>query len=172
VQEALSYSLVDSPLGRLLLAATNRGLRWVSLGDEEESLVAELRAAFPGAELQRDDAVLSEAASALVEHLSDGQPLPDLPLDAPASAFQWRVWEALRAIPYGQTRSYGQLAALLGQPAAVRAVAAACAANPLAVVIPCHRAVGSDGALTGYRWGLARKMALLQAEAGLLPLGL
>jgi AraC family transcriptional regulator of adaptative response/methylated-DNA-[protein]-cysteine methyltransferase len=160
-----------SSLGRLLIAATERGLCAVILGDSDEEVLAQLRTQFPAAEIAPD----GRLDSALANVLSQFTPHPaalDLPLDLRATAFQMRVWEALRRIPRGQTRSYAQLAGELGQPTAVRAVARACATNPVAVVIPCHRVIGSDGKLTGYRWGVERKRKLLELEissTGTLP---
>lgn len=152
-----------SPLGRLLIAATERGLCSVILADSDEELLAQLRIQFPAAAIGADAGL----ASALEQVLSQFTPHPaalDLPLDLRATAFQMRVWEALRRIPRGETRSYAQLARELGQPTAVRAVARACATNPVAVVVPCHRVIGSDGKLTGYRWGIERKNRLLEIE--------
>ncbi len=160
----MGYTVVDSPLGRLLVAATERGVSAVSLGDRDEELEAGLRKEYPSAEIYRDDAGLSPWASLLVGHLSGRQPHLDLPLDVRATAFRWQVWQQLRSIPFGDTRSYGEIARSLGRPAAVRAVARACAANPLALVIPCHRAVRQDGDPGGYRWGTERKRLLLARE--------
>jgi AraC family transcriptional regulator of adaptative response/methylated-DNA-[protein]-cysteine methyltransferase len=132
------------------------------------ALASELRAEFPRAALSRDDAALADVA-ALVSDLAAGRRRPEaetLPLDVHATAFRRRVWEALRRIPAGETRSYGQIAAAVGAPGAARAVGSACAANPVAVVVPCHRVIGSDGSLHGYAYGLARKRQLLDAEAG------
>jgi AraC family transcriptional regulator of adaptative response/methylated-DNA-[protein]-cysteine methyltransferase len=159
----ISYTIADSPLGRLLVAATDRGVCFVSLGDDD-ALESALAGEFPAAKIDRDDAVLGQAVEAIVRHLSGEQQQIDLPLDVCATAFQRRVWETLRAIPYGQTRSYRQVAETLGQPTAARAVARACATNPVALVIPCHRVVGEGGDLRGYRWGIDRKRALLERE--------
>jgi AraC family transcriptional regulator of adaptative response/methylated-DNA-[protein]-cysteine methyltransferase len=160
----IRFSVVACPLGRLLLAGTDRGVCAVYLGDADGPLEATLRQEFPAAEVARDDAGLNEWAAAVVDHLRGGQPHLDLPLDVQATAFQWRVWQELRAIPYGSTRSYRAVAEALGQPSAARAVARACATNPVSVVIPCHRVVREDGGLGGYRWGLPRKQALLAQE--------
>jgi AraC family transcriptional regulator of adaptative response/methylated-DNA-[protein]-cysteine methyltransferase len=162
----IRYALADCALGRLLLAGTERGICAVYLGDSDAPLEAELAREFPAAARQRDDAELKAWVSALVKHLDGRQPHLDLPLDVRATAFQWRVWQELRAIPYGSTRSYSDIARALGQPSAVRAVARACATNPVSVVIPCHRVVREDGGLGGYRWGLERKQALLDQEKG------
>jgi AraC family transcriptional regulator of adaptative response/methylated-DNA-[protein]-cysteine methyltransferase len=116
--------------------------------------------------VQREDAELNAWVSTILDHLNGRQPHLDLPLDVRATAFQWRVWQELRAIPYGSTRSYSDIARALGQPKAVRAVARACATNPVSVVIPCHRVLREDGSLGGYRWGLERKQTLLDREKG------
>ncbi|HEY7159270.1 MAG TPA: bifunctional DNA-binding transcriptional regulator/O6-methylguanine-DNA methyltransferase Ada [Gemmataceae bacterium] len=158
------YTVAACPLGRLLLAGTERGICAVYLGDGDAKLEAELSREFPAAELRRDDDGLSAWVSELVDHLRGQQPHLDLPLDVRATAFQWRVWQELQAIPYGSTRSYSEIARALGQPTAARAVARACATNPVSVVIPCHRVVREDGDLGGYRWGLERKQALLDHE--------
>jgi len=160
----IRYTLTACPLGRLLLAGTERGICAVYLGDSDAKLESELSSEFPAAEVRREDDGLSAWAGELVNHLSGQQPHLDLPLDVRATAFQWRVWQALQAIPYGQTRSYSEIARALGQPTAARAVARACATNPVSLVIPCHRVVREDGSLGGYRWGLDRKQALLDHE--------
>jgi AraC family transcriptional regulator, regulatory protein of adaptative response / methylated-DNA-[protein]-cysteine methyltransferase len=158
----------DTWLGRLLVARSEKGLCWVSLGEDDEALEGELRAAFPDASEEAHDKRLVEWAGAIVEHLEGARPELELPLDVGGSLFQRQVWWALRAIPYGRTRTYGEIARSLGSGVAPRAVARACAANTLAVVIPCHRAIGQDGDLTGYRWGLGRKRLLLERERQVL----
>jgi AraC family transcriptional regulator of adaptative response/methylated-DNA-[protein]-cysteine methyltransferase len=160
----IHYTLLDCPLGRLLLAATERGVSAVYLGDQDQPLQSALRKEYPAAEIERDDVTLKAWAGELLDHLRGQQPHLALPLDVQATAFQWRVWQELQAIPYGSTRSYSEIAERLGQPTAARAVARACATNPVSVVIPCHRAVREDGTLGGYRWGLERKQALLEQE--------
>ena len=160
----ISYTIAQSPLGRLLVAATERGVCAVRMGDDDAQLEATLREEYHAADVQRDDTVLGEWVEAILAHLAGRQPHLDLPIDVRATAFQWRVWEALRAIPYGSTRSYLQVATAIGQPSAVRAVARACATNPVALVVPCHRVIKEDGGLGGYRWGMERKQALLEAE--------
>jgi AraC family transcriptional regulator, regulatory protein of adaptative response / methylated-DNA-[protein]-cysteine methyltransferase len=160
----VGYTIADSPLGRLLVGATERGVCAVCLGDSDEALETNLFAEYPQAEIHRDDRTLSPWVTAFLSHLQGRTPHLDLPVDVRATAFQWRVWEELRAIPYGATRSYSDVARAIGRPEAVRAVAHACATNPVAVVIPCHRVVGKDGALHGYRWGLERKQKLLVLE--------
>jgi AraC family transcriptional regulator of adaptative response/methylated-DNA-[protein]-cysteine methyltransferase len=164
----IGYTTVDCPLGRLLVAATARGVSAVSLGDSDAGLEAALRAEYPSAEVHRDDGGLREWVDALLRHLNGDQPHLCLPLDVQATGFQARVWQELRAIPYGSVRSYGQIARALGQPRAARAVGRACATNPAAVVIPCHRAVGENGSLVGYRWGLERKRQLLERERAVI----
>jgi AraC family transcriptional regulator, regulatory protein of adaptative response / methylated-DNA-[protein]-cysteine methyltransferase len=160
----INYAIVDSPLGRLLVAATERGVCFVSLGDSERALIAELKHDYPAAEIERDETHLHAWVSAIVAYLQGRQTQLDLPLDAKGTAFQWRVWRELQAIPYGRTRTYGEIAEALGNPSASRAVGRACATNPVSLVIPCHRAVASDGKLTGYRWGVSRKQKLLEQE--------
>lgn len=160
----IGYSIADSPLGRLLVAATERGVCFVSLADSDAALQAALAREYPAAAIERDDARLGEWLAAIARHLNGDQPRLDLPLDVQATAFQWRVWEALKAIPYGDMRSYGQVAEALGDRNAARAVARACATNPVALVIPCHRVVREDGEMGGYRWGAERKQALLERE--------
>ncbi len=156
---------VNTPLGQLLLATTARGLCAVRLGDDAAALQAELQNEFPLAEIQHDELQLKAAIASLVAYLSGRNVALNLPLDIQATAFQRRVWEELQAIPYGETRSYSEIAAAIAQPKAVRAVASACAANPVALIIPCHRVIRGDGSLSGYRWGLERKKALLAQEA-------
>lgn len=165
--ESIRWTIASIPEGVALVAATERGLCAVRLGDETETLAAELASEFPRAELARDDAGLAGVAS-IVSDLAVGRRRPEadtLPLDVHATAFRRRVWEALRRIPFGETRSYGEIAAIVGAPRAARAVGTACALNPVPVVVPCHRVVGSDGGLHGYAYGLARKRQLLDAEA-------
>jgi AraC family transcriptional regulator, regulatory protein of adaptative response / methylated-DNA-[protein]-cysteine methyltransferase len=165
--ESIRWTIAPIPEGVALIAATDRGLCSVRLGREAENLATDLRAEFPRAQLARDDAALSDVAS-IVSDLATGRQRPEadtLPLDVHATAFRRRVWEALRRIPFGETRSYGEIAAAVGAPGAARAVGTACAQNPIPVVVPCHRVVGSDGSLHGYAYGLARKRQLLDAEA-------
>ena len=160
----ISYTLVDCPLGRLLIAVTERGLCAVSLGDSDAELVAALLDEYPAAEFHRDEVDLSLWVSSLLGLLNGEQIHLDLPLDLQATAFQWRVWEELRAIPYGSTRSYSEIAKAVGNPKAARAVARACATNRVSIVIPCHRVIREDGSPGGYRWGLEHKQALLTQE--------
>jgi AraC family transcriptional regulator of adaptative response/methylated-DNA-[protein]-cysteine methyltransferase len=165
--ETLGVWLGLSELGWMLMAASARGVCWLSFGDDPDALLAELRTAHPKAALVDDEARLHAWFEAVREHLLLPRAALDLPTDVRGTAFQSRVWTALRAIPLGQTRSYGALAAELGAPAAVRAVASACARNRIALVIPCHRVIGSDGGLAGYRWGVARKQRVLRDEGAL-----
>jgi AraC family transcriptional regulator of adaptative response/methylated-DNA-[protein]-cysteine methyltransferase len=160
----IRYALVDSPLGRLLVAATERGVCSVALGDHDDALLRELRREYPRAEVEPATDGLRQAVAAVVQHLEGRSPELQLPIDVTATAFQWRVWKALQQIPYGTTRSYAAIAAEIGRPQAVRAVARACASNRVALLIPCHRAVRKTGALGGYRWGISRKAELLERE--------
>ena len=160
----ISYTITASPLGRLLVAVTERGVCAVRMGDTDAELEEDLRAEFPAARIERDDSALSEPVEKILNHLTNKEPQLDLPLDIRSTAFQRQVWEKLRAIPYGQTVSYGDVAKALGKPGAVRAVGRACATNPVALVIPCHRVVREDQSLGGYRWGLERKQTLLERE--------
>jgi len=155
-----------SGLDRLLVAATERGVCMVALGDDVAFLEEELRLEFPAAELRRDDGALAAQVDTVLDMVEGTRPHADLPLDVRATAFQWQVWERLQAIPRGETRTYGEIAAELGRPKGARAVGRACATNPVSVVVPCHRAVGGDGKLHGYRWGLSRKQTLLDRERG------
>ena len=160
----IAYATAGSSLGRLLVAATEKGICLICLGDSDQELEWELHNEFPAAVVHRDDHALGAWLGALLRHMAGREPHLDLPLDVRATAFQWRVWQALRAIPYGERRSYKEIAVALGQPKAARAVGRACAMNPVPLVVPCHRVVGSDGELTGYRWGVNRKEALLTQE--------
>jgi AraC family transcriptional regulator of adaptative response/methylated-DNA-[protein]-cysteine methyltransferase len=165
----ISYSLVPSPLGRLLVASTELGVCAVKLGEQDDALERELKREYPAAEVVRDRRQRREWVEAIVGHLRGGEPSIDLPIDVRATAFQWKVWRALQRIPYGETRAYAEVARSIGRPAAARAVARACAANPVALVIPCHRVVNGNGAPGGYRWGAARKQKLLAREASAAP---
>jgi AraC family transcriptional regulator of adaptative response/methylated-DNA-[protein]-cysteine methyltransferase len=160
----IHYTSAPTPLGLVLVASTERGVCAVYLGDDETQLAAALQHEYPAAAINRDTGELSEAVAFVQQYLSGERPDMQLPLDVQATAFQRRVWQALQDIPYGETRTYGQIAAELGNPNAVRAVGRACATNPVSLLVPCHRAVGSDGKLHGYRWGLERKQALLDME--------
>jgi AraC family transcriptional regulator, regulatory protein of adaptative response / methylated-DNA-[protein]-cysteine methyltransferase len=155
--------VVPNALGQVLVAATDRGLCAVMLGDDAPGLEASLRREYPAASVEATDGDLREYVGQVLEQMSGGK-AKALPMDVQGTAFQWQVWEALRRIPAGQTRSYQFIARELGKPAAARAVARACASNPLALVIPCHRAVRESGEPGGYRWGLERKQQILQQE--------
>ncbi len=160
----ISYTIADCALGRVLVAATDRGISAVYLGDKDEPLATALRNEYPQADINRNSDEHSQWVRAIVRHLAGSQPQLDLPTDVAATAFQRRVWEALRAIPFGATRTYSEVANSLGRPTATRAVARACATNPASIVVPCHRVIRTDGSLGGYRWGLHRKQLLLEQE--------
>ena len=161
----VQYAIVPSPLGRMLVAATPRGMCAVRFGDTASELESELRAEFHAATLVRDEAALQRYTKPLLASLRGESVTIELPLDVRATAFQMKVWEKLREIPAGETRSYSEVAQGIGDPKAVRAVARACASNPVALAVPCHRVVRSDGELAGYRWGVQRKKKLLKMEA-------
>jgi AraC family transcriptional regulator of adaptative response/methylated-DNA-[protein]-cysteine methyltransferase len=160
----ISYAIADCTLGRVLVAATDRGVSAVYLGDKDKSLAAALREEYPHAEIRRSSGEHRQWVRAIVQHLAGAQTQLDLPTDVVATAFQRRVWETLRSIPFGTTRTYSEVARLLGRPSATRAVARACATNPTSIVVPCHRVIRADGSLGGYRWGLDRKRLLLERE--------
>jgi AraC family transcriptional regulator of adaptative response/methylated-DNA-[protein]-cysteine methyltransferase len=162
--ERIRFTVVATPLGQALIAATERGICMTALGNDPADLEAELRQRFPNAELVATDAALAGWAERIVRFITRPGEQPDLPLDIRGTAFQARVWRALQKIPPGRTASYRDIAAVLGQPRAVRAVAQACAANKLALLVPCHRVVRSDGELAGYRWGIERKRELIARE--------
>ncbi|HEX9183933.1 MAG TPA: methylated-DNA--[protein]-cysteine S-methyltransferase [Burkholderiales bacterium] len=157
----IAYTTFVSPLGKVLIAGTDRGLCSVKLGEGAERLLAE---EFSEAELVHDAGALPEVKRLVIEYLAGDASLAKIPLDVRGTVFQRKVWEQLRRIPAGETRSYGQIARAIGAPRAVRAVGSACGANPVALVIPCHRALRADGSLGGYAWGLARKRKLLRLE--------
>ena len=160
----ISYTIVDSHLGRLLVAATERGVCAVNFGDHDDALVAALATEYPAAVIRHDETGLNEWVERLLHYLDGTRPHLSLPLDLQATAFQLKVWEELRQIPYGETRSYKEVAVRIGQPTATRAVARACATNPVALVTPCHRVIRESGDPGGYRWGLERKRRLLEQE--------
>jgi len=160
----MHYTIATTPIGRMMLAATEQGICSIRFGDAAATLEHDLHIEYPKAEIIRADAKLAEQVKAL-RAILDGESAVSLPLDIQATAFQRRVWEALRRIPRGATKSYSKIAADIGQPKAARAVARACATNPVAVAIPCHRVVREDGAVGGYRWGVERKKKLLALEA-------
>jgi len=161
---SISYTIASCSLGRVLVAATDRGISAVYLGDRDADLVAALRKEYPHAEIQIGAGEHAKWVREIVRHLAGSNPQLDLPTDVAATAFQRRVWEALRAIPLGSTRTYSEVARSIGQPSAVRAVARACATNPTSIVVPCHRVVRTDGTMGGYRWGIERKKLLLKRE--------
>lgn len=162
--ERVAYDIVRSRLGLLLVAATARGVCFVAFGDDEEELPVALAREYPRAQRVRAPREVRAWAGELVRRAEGAAARVDVPLDVRATAFQWAVWRALSAIPAGETRSYRAVAESLGRAGAARAVARACAANPAAVAVPCHRVVREDGRAGGYRWGPARKVALLDAE--------
>jgi AraC family transcriptional regulator of adaptative response/methylated-DNA-[protein]-cysteine methyltransferase len=164
--ETITAAFAECPFGPLLVGATARGVCFLGFAEPREALLADLRRRYPNATIIADDAALADHVAAVLAFIERPRGGLALPLDLQGTAFQKRVWDALRRIPPGETRSYSEIAAALGRPAAVRAVAAACACNPVALAVPCHRVVGKDGGLHGYRWGLPRKRALLAAEAG------
>ena len=162
--KAIAYAIVDSPLDRLLVAATTNGVCAIFMGSTDAGLERALKAEFPAATLEAGHRGLRKWAREIIQHLKGRRPRLNLPLDIQATAFQWQVWNALSKIPCGETRTYKEVAASIGRPAAIRAVAHACASNPVSLAIPCHRVVRTSGNLAGYRWGLDRKRALLAAE--------
>jgi AraC family transcriptional regulator of adaptative response/methylated-DNA-[protein]-cysteine methyltransferase len=169
VNAAIRFALGECSLGSILVAQSERGVCAISLGDEADALVRDLQDRFPRAELIGGDQRFEQLIAQVIGFVEAPRTGLNLPLDIRGTAFQQRVWQALRDIPPGSTASYSQIAERIGAPNAVRAVAAACGANALAVAIPCHRVVRNDGALSGYRWGVARKRALLDKEAEALP---
>jgi AraC family transcriptional regulator of adaptative response/methylated-DNA-[protein]-cysteine methyltransferase len=162
--QELAFATAPCRLGTLLVAATARGVASVRLGDHRQALVQGLRDEFPKATVRPDADALARWLAPILRSVEHGVPCAGLPLDVRATAFQRRVWEELRRIPLGQTRSYGEIARRVGRPGAGRAVGRACASNPVAIVVPCHRVVPGSGGLGGYRWGAARKRALLDRE--------
>ena len=166
----MAYSIVDSALGRLLVAGTRRGICFAALGEADPSLLSELRSDYPRATLRvadpkrRDDERIGRTADALADYVAGRAKMPSPPMDIRGTPFQLAVWEQLRAIPAGETRSYSEIARRIGRPRAIRAVGTANGANPVSIVIPCHRAIRASGHLGGYRWGLERKRQLLAME--------
>ena len=160
----IGYSIAKSALGKVLVAATERGVSAVYLGDAEARLIQELREEYPRAEISPAADSFERWVKEIVQRVEGKPPRIELPLDLQATAFQRRVWQELQRIPRGSTRTYSQVARALGNPKAVRAVARACATNPVSIVVPCHRVIREDGALAGYRWGLSRKEQLLAQE--------
>jgi AraC family transcriptional regulator of adaptative response/methylated-DNA-[protein]-cysteine methyltransferase len=164
IAAAIRYTCADSPLGRMLIATTERGICSIQFARSDGELMEGLKREFPFALRKLDEGGLRSWAVALLRHMHGKDLDSSLPLDIRATAFQRRVWTYLQSIPFGTTRSYSQVAKGIGQPSAVRAVARACATNPVAVAIPCHRVVREDGSMAGYRWGIERKKALLEME--------
>jgi AraC family transcriptional regulator of adaptative response/methylated-DNA-[protein]-cysteine methyltransferase len=164
VAAVVRYTIANSPLGRMLIAATDKGICAIQFADSDQQLQQGLIREFPFAVRRRDDAAMAPWQDSLSRLIQGHESNPSLPLDITATAFQRRVWECLQRIPRGETRSYSAVAKKIGMPKATRAVARACAANPVAVAIPCHRVVRQDGALGGYRWGIERKEQLLALE--------
>jgi len=160
----IKYTTAKSTLGEVLVAATERGVSAVYLGDATQKLVNELREEYPRAEISAAQGSFSQWVEEVVARTEGSAPRRELPLDLQATAFQRRVWQELQKIPRGMTRTYSQIARAVGKPRAVRAVARACATNPVSIVVPCHRVVRADGNLAGYRWGLSRKEKLLERE--------
>lgn len=162
--ERIRTAFADCPFGRLLVGATGKGVCFIGFAEPDEALMADLRRRFPQATVTTDDAALSETVKAVLDFLREPKQALDLPLDLRGTAFQQRVWQTLCSIPSGETRTYAQLAEMAGNPKAIRAAARSCAVNPVALAVPCHRVIGSNGKLTGYRWGVPRKQALLEQE--------
>ena len=162
----IRFSVGECSLGSVLVATTEKGICAIMLGDDPDMLARELQDRFPNAELTGGDSKFDRWVAAVVGLVEKPESVIDLPLDIQGTAFQLRVWEALRKIPPGSTASYAEIAEQIGQPTAARAVARACATNPIAVAIPCHRVVRTDESLSGYRWGVERKAELLRREAG------
>ncbi|MGC1225578.1 MAG: bifunctional DNA-binding transcriptional regulator/O6-methylguanine-DNA methyltransferase Ada [Candidatus Sulfotelmatobacter sp.] len=164
IAASIRYACADSPLGRMLIAATDKGICSIQFAGSDSELIEGLKREFPFAARKPDDGDLREWIKVLLSKMTGKNPDAALPLDIRATAFQCRVWTYLRSIPFGATRTYQDVAKAIGQPSACRAVARACATNPLAVAIPCHRVVRGDGNISGYRWGVARKKVLLEME--------
>ena len=162
--EVIRTAYADCPFGRLLVGATDKGVCFLGFAEPDDALMGDLRRRFPRAAVQESDPGLAETVQTILDFMVEPRMALDLPLDLRGTAFQQRVWQTLRQIPAGETRTYGELAQMMGQPAAIRAVARSCAANPVSLAVPCHRIIGKDGDLTGYRWGVPRKRELLARE--------
>jgi AraC family transcriptional regulator of adaptative response/methylated-DNA-[protein]-cysteine methyltransferase len=162
--ECIRTASADCPFGRLLVGATDKGVCFIGFAEPDAALMADLRRRFPNATVTADDPALAGTVQTVLDFLREPKQALDLPLDLRGTAFQQRVWRTLCSIPAGETRSYAQLAEMAGNPKAIRAVARSCATNPVALAVPCHRVVGSDGGLTGYRWGVSQKQVLLKQE--------
>jgi AraC family transcriptional regulator of adaptative response/methylated-DNA-[protein]-cysteine methyltransferase len=165
----IRYALAGSALGRVLVAATEKGLCRVEMGEDDDGLIEDLASEFPRADsIERDDRALGPYVAEILHRISGKAPQADLPLDIRMTAFQRQVWAALTRIPAGETSTYGQVAAAIGHPGAARAVGNTCGRNPVAIAIPCHRVLRNDGAIGGYAWGSERKQALIRAESASL----
>ena len=162
--ETIRTAFADCPFGRLLVGATDKGVCFIGFAEPDDALLGDLQRRFPRATIVADDTALAATVRAVLDFLEEPKQALDLPLDLRGTVFQQRVWQTLCRIPPGETRTYAQLATMTGNPKAIRAVARSCATNPVSLAVPCHRVVGSDGALTGYRWGVPRKQALLARE--------
>jgi len=160
----MEYTMANCALGKVLVAATDRGVSAIYLGDEENALISELKSEYPKADIAQAHDGRRDWVKEIVERIAGKAPRAEVPTDLQATAFQRRVWQELQRIPQGKTRTYSQVARAIGQPKAIRAVARACATNPVSIVVPCHRVIREDGNLAGYRWGLSRKEKLLQHE--------
>ena len=165
--ERIRTAFADCPFGRLLVGATDKGVCFIGFAEPDDALMGDLRRRFPKAEVTVDDPALADTVRAVLDFLREPKQALDLPLDLRGTAFQQRVWQTLCRIPAGETRTYARLAEMAGNPKAVRAVARSCAVNPVSLAVPCHRIIGSNGDLTGYRWGVPRKKALLERERAL-----
>jgi AraC family transcriptional regulator of adaptative response/methylated-DNA-[protein]-cysteine methyltransferase len=162
--ETIRTAFADCPFGRLLVGATDQGVCFIGFAEPDDALMGDLRRRFPKASVTTDDPALADTVRIVLDFLREPKQALDLPLDLRGTAFQQRVWRTLCLIPAGETRTYAQLAEMVGNTKAVRAVARSCAVNPVSLAVPCHRVIGSDGNLTGYRWGVPRKKALLEQE--------
>jgi AraC family transcriptional regulator of adaptative response/methylated-DNA-[protein]-cysteine methyltransferase len=162
--EVIRTAFADCPFGRLLVGTTSKGVCFIGFAEPDDALMGDLRRRFPKARIMADHGGLEETVSAVLAFLEEPKRALDLPLDLRGTAFQQRVWKTLCQIPVGETRTYGELARMMAEPKAIRAVARSCAANPVSLAVPCHRVIGQDGSLTGYRWGIPRKKTLLERE--------
>ncbi len=162
--EVIRTAFADCPFGRLLVGATEKGVCFIGFAEPDDALMGDLRRRFPRARVVADDTALNDTLGAVLAFIAEPKQALDLPLDLRGTAFQQRVWKTLCQIPVGETRTYGELARMMDEPKAVRAVARSCAANPVSLAVPCHRVIGQDGDLTGYRWGIPRKKTLLERE--------
>lgn len=165
--EVIRTASADCPFGRLLVGATDKGVCYIGFSEPDAAMLEDLRQRFPRARIEADDEALADTVRAVLDFLEEPKQALDLPLDLRGTAFQQRVWRTLCRIPSGETRSYAEVARMMGDAKAIRAVARSCARNPVPLAVPCHRVIGSDGALTGYRWGVPRKRALLEKEGAI-----